>query len=84
MPIRISKTEHEYPYGHPRIAGEKFEVAPGDVDLLLALGRIEAEKEDARPSYARRDMVPGANGLFHNRAMSAQASRKQRTNSKAT
>lgn len=85
MPLRKSKTSHEYPYGHPRVAGEEFEVASSDVDVLLALGRIEPEAGDAKPSYARRDMVPGENGLFLDRAMVAEQGRgKRQYNRKAT
>lgn len=69
MPIRTSKTEHEYPYGHRRRVGDRFRVDESDVDVLLALGRIESEPGEqghvpgskpevpAQDIYATRDMT---------------------------
>jgi hypothetical protein len=79
MPIRTSKTEHEYPYGHLRRVGEQFHVDQSDVDVLLALGRIDAEPDEqgyvpgsnadpARSAYATRDMTGArATGSRRNR-----------------
>lgn len=70
MPTRISKTQHEYPYGHRRKVGEAFEVDQKDVDLLLALGRIEPEQ-----AIVSHD---GSAIEYQTRAMSADAPREKR------
>lgn len=67
MPIRTSKTAHEYPYGHPRKPGEEFEVAAQDIPLMLALGRIEPGPDDKIPApnglgYITREMTAARAG----------------------
>jgi len=42
MPERTAKVEQEYA-GRRVAVGERFEVEPGHVGLLLAIGRIEEE-----------------------------------------
>jgi hypothetical protein len=80
MPIRTSKTEHEYPYGHRRQVGDRFDVDDKDVPVLLVLGRIDPEAGEAgfvphhsndagRSSYPTREMTAG----------STTVSRKRRT-----
>lgn len=66
MATRISKAEHEYPFGHPRKVGETFEVDDKDVEVLLALGRIEPD-DGARQSYNTRDMAATRSKRVQNR-----------------
>lgn len=83
MPIRTSKTEHEYPYGHKRVAGEKFEVEAPHVEVLIGLGRIEPEPGDAVPDHARRDMHAGDSTTYSTRALTAASARaSKRTNTR--
>lgn len=53
MPERTSKVAHEYA-GRQLTAGERFEVEPQHVVLLLAIGRIEPEEGEA--GYIARDV----------------------------
>lgn len=68
MSMRTSKIAHEYPFGCPREVGERFEVAPQEVDVMLRLGRIEPEPGEfgyieptdqaaERTEYKTRDMT---------------------------
>lgn len=56
MPERISKESHEYA-GRPVKVGDRFHVEPGDVAIMLAMGRIEREEGDSVPAHVSRDMV---------------------------
>lgn len=55
---RISKTDHEYA-GVKLTAGDRFNVEPQDVRLLLVLGRIEPEEGEPgyQPESAHREQV---------------------------
>lgn len=76
MPIHTSKTVHEYPYGHVRQVGDRFDVEPGDVHILLALGRIEPEG-DGTAAYSTRDMASQPAATYSNSAMEAQPRQKR-------
>ena len=54
MPLRISKTVHQYA-GRIVQAGEEFDVEQRFVPVLLALGRIVPEEGEL--GYIRRDMT---------------------------
>lgn len=69
---RISKAEHEY--GGRRLkVGDRFHVEPKDVELLLALGRIEPEEGEA--GYRTRDMAAAASREYQTRDAQRRARR---------
>lgn len=57
MPQRVAKIEQEYA-GRIVKPGESFEVEPGDVQLLLDLGRIERTAQDPPPPWYQQPVSP--------------------------
>ena len=62
MPERISRISHEYA-GRRHAPGERLNVEPEHVALLLALGRIEPEEVETR----RREMSAGEAAQYQTR-----------------
>jgi hypothetical protein len=50
MPERISKVSHEYA-GRQVKVGERFNVDAADVELMVAMGRVERDVEDKIPAF---------------------------------
>jgi hypothetical protein len=78
MPERICKSPHEYA-GRQVEVGQRFHVEPADVELMLAMGRIEREEGDKAPGYVPRDMAAGWAGGYATREMVAQPRPKRAT-----
>lgn len=55
---RIAKVDQEYAGKQVR-AGESFEVEENHIVLLLAIGRIELEQNEAVPDFRTRSMEAG-------------------------
>ena len=85
MQERTCKKAHVYA-GRQVEVGCRFKVELGDVELMLALGRIEREEGDFVPGHVARDMVAGWPGDYATRDMSAsqdQPRQKRAYNRKA-
>lgn len=82
MPDRICKAPHEYG-GRRHHVGERFHVEPGDVEVMLSLGRIEREESDPVPGYVPRDMAATWAGGYQTRDMSAEPREKRTYTRKA-
>ncbi|MBI4291313.1 MAG: hypothetical protein HY661_07540 [Betaproteobacteria bacterium] len=74
MPERISKAHHEYA-GRQLHPGDRFNVEPQDLELLLLLQRIEPEEPD---EYQTRDMAAAPPAAYRTRDMSPRK-RKHKT-----
>lgn len=70
MKQRTCKAPHVYG-GRAREVGERFPVEPGDVEVMLAMGRIEREKSDSVPGYVPRDMAASWAGGYATRDMTS-------------
>ena len=70
MPERLCKVPHTYA-GRQIEVGQRFEVDPADVELMLAMGRIEREDGDKVPAHVNaRDAATWPN-TYTTRDMSA-------------
>ena len=73
MPERTCKTTHEYA-GRQVDVGQRFHVEPADVDLMVAMGRIEKEEGDKVPDHVAHSQA-AAWPQYENRAMSTKTRR---------
>lgn len=74
MPERICAIAHEYA-GRQVKVGDRFEVEPGDVELMLATGRVQRESDDRVPGYVSRDMAANWPHGYQTAAMTARGKR---------
>jgi hypothetical protein len=80
---RICKMAHEYA-GRQVEVGDRFEVEPGDVALMLAMGRIQREEGDEVPAHVARDLASTWPDCYNTRAMTAARGSKRAYNRKAS
>ncbi len=73
MPQRICKTAFEYA-GRKLQPGERVEIEPKHITLLVGAGNIEREEGDVVPSYVSRDSAANWPGSYSTRAMTAAGS----------
>lgn len=73
MPARVSKVIHEYA-GRQIKVGETFDVHEADVDLMLAIGRIERMDTDRVPDHVSSSMAAEWPNGYSTRAMTARRS----------
>lgn len=75
MPEMISKALHEYG-GRQRAIGERFQVEPRHVTLLIKLGRAEVVDETTEgDQYRTRDMTAGEPEEYRRRDLVSPARR---------
>lgn len=74
MPERIAKVSTEYA-GRRLAVGERFEVEPNHVDILLAVGHIEPVRGE--PGYVGSDLTADGAAGYQTRDMRAQSPRRR-------
>lgn len=74
MPERTAKVATEYA-GRKLAVGDRFEVEPNHVGILLAVGHIEPE--NGEPGYVARDLSAGESSGYMTRDMQAQSQRRR-------
>lgn len=71
MHRRVAKVAQEYA-GRQVDVGETFDVDQQDLELLIAIGRVEREDGDAVPGFVKRDVVATTPANYNTRDMVAQ------------
>lgn len=74
MPLRTARVATEYA-GRRLAVGDRFEVEPNHVGILLAVGHIEPVRGE--PGYMARDMTADAPSGYQTRDMQAQPPRRR-------
>lgn len=71
MVQRVSKARHEYA-GCQVEVGDKFEVEAADVELMVAIGRIERDEADRVPSFVHPSRSADWPGTYSTRELRAR------------
>lgn len=78
MPERICRSAFDYA-GTRRAPGEKVDVDPVHVPMLIGAGFIERDPGDAAPAYVRRDMAADWPGNYQTKVMTAERPKRTYT-----
>lgn len=75
MSERICKSAFEY-RGSMVKPGDKVDIEPQHVQVLVASGRIKREADDIVPGYVSQTQAAGWPGAYQTRAMTAARGRR--------